>query len=105
MTNEQNLKPIGSEAEAREKGRKGGIASGEARRQKKLLKECIEILLDKEIKDKSGNTMTGAEALAVRAFQDALKGNYKAWEIIRDTAGQKSVEKIQLSYERLKMEQ
>ena len=35
MANEQNLKPVRSEKEAREKGRKGGIASGKARREKK----------------------------------------------------------------------
>lgn len=96
MANEQNLKRPTSE-EARKNGRKGGKASAEARRQKKLLKECIEILLERNITDKSGNTMTGAEAMAVRAFQDALKGNYRAWELIRDTAGQKPVEKVRVS--------
>ena len=34
MANEDNLQVIRSEKEAREKGKKGGIASGEARRRK-----------------------------------------------------------------------
>ena len=96
MANEQNLNPFGTltEDEQREISSKGGKASGEARRKKKLLRECLEILLEKEITDKSGNTMTGAEAMATKVFQQALKGDLKAFEIVRDTAGQKPVEKV-----------
>ena len=83
--------------EAVENGRKGGIASGQARRNKKILRDCLEMLLEKEITDKSGNTMTGAEAMAVKVFQQALKGDLKAFEIVRDTAGQKPVEKVVIS--------
>ena len=96
MANEQNLKTPTS-SEARENGKKGGIASGEARRRKKLLRECLEELLEKDITDRSGNTMTGAEAMAVKVFQQALKGDLKAFEIVRDTAGQKPVEKVVVS--------
>lgn len=96
MANEQNLK-VPTSSEARENGKKGGIASGESRRNKKLLRECLEILLEKEITDKSGNTMTGAEAMAVKVFQQALKGDLKAFEVVRDTAGQKPVEKVVVS--------
>ena len=44
--NEENLIPMNerSESEVRELGRKGGIKSGEARREKKLFKEAIEKL-------------------------------------------------------------
>ena len=51
MANEQNLKPIRTESEAREKGRNGGIASGQARREKKTIKKILADLLDSEIKD------------------------------------------------------
>lgn len=54
MTNKYNLKPIRSVIEAREKGQKGGIASGKARVEKKLLKETLEILLNMENKE-TGN--------------------------------------------------
>lgn len=100
MANVENLKPFTSEqsrAEAVKNGKKGGIASGEARRRKKLLRECLEELLEKDIKDKSGNTMTGAEAMAAKVFQQALKGDLKAFEIVRDTAGQKPVDKVVVS--------
>lgn len=83
-----------TEEEQRHIATQGGIASGEARRRKKLLRECLEELLDKDITDKSGNTMTGAEAMAVKVFQQALKGDLKAFEIVRDTAGQKVPDKI-----------
>ena len=51
MANEQNLKPIRTESEAREKGRNGGIASGKARREKKTIQKILADLLDSEIKD------------------------------------------------------
>ena len=76
---------------------KGGKASGEARRNKKILRECLEILLEKEITDKNGKTASGAEALAAKLFQQALQGNSKAFEVVRDTAGQKPAEKVVVS--------
>ena len=45
MANERNLNPVRSENEAREKGKKGGIASGEARRKKKTIRETLEMML------------------------------------------------------------
>lgn len=76
---------------------KAGKASGESRRRKKELKECLEILLEKEVVNNDGNTISGAEAMAAKAFQLALKGDMRAWEIVRDTAGQKPVEKVMVS--------
>ena len=46
MANEQNLKPIRTESEAREKGRNGGIASGAARREKKTVQKILGDFLD-----------------------------------------------------------
>ena len=37
------------------------------------------------------------EALALKAFREALDGNPKFWEIVRDTAGQKPVEKVMVA--------
>ena len=75
--------------------RKGGIASGEAKRAKKTLRQCLEILLEQEITTKDGKTMLGSEAMALKVFQEALKGNLKAWELTRDTAGQKPADTVQ----------
>ena len=99
MANEQNLlKPEDlTPKQRRENASKAGKASGEARRKKKLLRECLEILLEKEITDKKGETMSGAEALSTKLFAEAMKGNVKAFEVLRDTAGQKPVEKVIVS--------
>ena len=96
----KNLKPNTRENRTKEEQKKiaikGGIASGRARRKKKTLRQCLEILLEKKMKGKNGETITGAEALTTKLFSEALKGNVKAFEVIRDTAGQKPVEKVQM---------
>ena len=95
--NPDNLKPVQSKEEASERGRKGGIASGEARRNKKMLRECFEILLDKQFKTKDGQIASGAESLALTVFQKAQRGDLKAFELVRDTAGQKPIDKVMLA--------
>ena len=51
--NEKNLIPNNERSpnEVRENGRKGGIASGKARREKKTIQKILADLLDSEIKD------------------------------------------------------
>lgn len=105
--NERNLIPNDqrSPSEVRENGRKGGIASGKARRNKKILRDCIDYLLEKEdgtILDEDGNPMSGAERLAYNLFTKAMSEQdtgkaAKAFEVLRDTAGQKPVEKVVVS--------
>ena len=51
MANEQNLRPIRTESEAREKGRNGGIASGIARREKKTVQKILNEFLSTAAKD------------------------------------------------------
>ena len=96
MANEKNLR-VPTSSEARKNGKKGGIASGEARRAKKSLREAMQILMDADLTGKDGKTMTGTEAMAAKAFQAALKGDWKAWELVRDTAGQKPVERVMVA--------
>lgn len=86
-----------SAEEVREMQRRGGINSGKARREKRDLRKCLEILLEREFTDKSGNTVSGAEALCAKLFEQGMKGNVKAFEALRDTAGQKPVEKIMVA--------
>lgn len=54
MPNEKNLIPMDqrSESEARELGRKGGIASGAARRRKRSLKEAADLYLSLPVSDR-----------------------------------------------------
>lgn len=77
--------------------RRGGQKSGETRRAKKSLREAMQVLMDADLTGKDGKTMTGTEAMAAKAFQAALKGDWKAWELVRDTAGQKPVERVMVA--------
>lgn len=95
--NEQNLKPIRNESEARAMGKKGGVASGKARRRKKDLRQALEELLDRKYTDKNGNKLTGTEAITAKLFEQAMKGNIKAFETIRSTVGQDPVQKVMLA--------
>lgn len=97
MANEQNLKHNFTPSEARANGSKGGKKSAEVRRNKKRLKDCLEILLERKVLDENGEKITGAEAIAATVFKLALMGDLKAFELVRDTAGQKPVEKLVVS--------
>lgn len=99
MANEQNLIPNSERTpnELREQTQKGGIASGEARRRKRDIRLALEALLEKDITDKHGNTMSTAEAIAIKQIEKALKGDTKAFEVVRDSAGQKPSDKVELS--------
>ena len=104
MPNEQNLKYIApgelSKEEAAERGRKGGINSVKSRRRKKLLRECLEELLDTEQEVKiNGVTLkkTNAELLSVTLMKKALKGDVKAFDVLRDTAGEKPIDKVMVA--------
>lgn len=90
MANEGNLKPIRTESEAREKGKKGGKKSGEVRAQRKTLREELIALLETKIEDK-----TIQEKISFSLIQEAISGNVKAFETIRDTIGEKPIEQIQ----------
>ena len=85
-----NLKKLTSE-EARINGSKGGKKSVEVRRQKKLLKELLEEALEEETK--TGNVAVGITTALVKRAKD---GNIKAYEVIRDTLGQKPVESVKI---------
>lgn len=89
MTNEQNLRVPSSE-EARELGRKGGIASGKARRRKADLKRAFNTILKADVANENiskqlealGFEATNEMALAMVMMQKAMKGNVKAFEQI-----------------------
>lgn len=94
MANEQNLKP-GEYKLSQEEAKKGGKRSGEVRAARRDLRKALEALLDKEFKGKDGVTLSGAEAIALKQMEKALKGDTKAFEVVRDTAGQKPVDKVE----------
>ena len=90
MANESNLKPLTTK-KAREIGAKGGKKSVEVRRQKKMLKDLLEEALKKK-------TETGTLAIDITQalITKAIDGNVKAYEVIRDTLGQKPKENIKI---------
>lgn len=91
-----NLIPLNkrTKAEQRRIVTKGGIASGEARRNKRMLKEIFETLLNEEITDKNGVKRTVKEAGAMNIVKQYISGNLKAFELVRDTIGEKPAETI-----------
>ena len=102
MANNENLIGRGFDSrtteEQREIARKGGIASGEARREKANLKKMLLVFLEEDATtDKNGDHLTGAEFMVKIAVREMAKGSPKFWELIRDTAGYKPIDKVQVS--------
>ena len=95
----------------RENGRKGGIASGEAKRKKKAMRERLEILLSLPMKSGKeadieaiknwaalkGKNITVQDAMMIAQIQKALKGDTTAAAFVRDTAGQKPVDNVDMT--------
>lgn len=94
MANEQNLRP-GEYQLTVEEQKKGGRASGEARRRKRDIRLALEALLEKDYTDRGGKTVSGAELIALKQMEKAVKGDTKAFEVVRDTVGQKPVDKVE----------
>lgn len=100
MANPENLEKgkatrFRSGEEAAKAGRKGGKASGEARRKRKAFAEAFDTLLERQYTDHNGNQLQGVEAIAVKVFQQAMNGDLKAIQIIRDTVGEMPVQKVE----------
>lgn len=97
MANEQNLKPFDqlTEKEQREIRSKGGKRSVEVRRARKTLREELLALLSQEMKDENGNPVNTQVAMSVSLIKEAIDGNTKAFELVRDTIGEKPVDKVE----------
>ena len=91
--NEDNLIPMNerSEKEVRELGKKGGIKSGEVRRERKAFKEAL--LLALETMTEEGKTIQdkGIESL----MKKYIDGDLQAFTIVRDTVGEKPTDKVE----------
>lgn len=70
--------------EKREIGKKGGIASGEARRNKKLMRETLEMCL--EMKNKKG--VSYRELATIGLINGAIKGNAQNYKTILEVLGE-----------------
>ena len=90
MANEQNLIPNSERtpSKLREMARNGGLASGEARRKRKTLKEELLLMLSE------GETQ---QSVTLALIEKAMSGDTKAFEVIRDTIGEKPVDKVMIA--------
>ena len=94
MATREEILDAGRHTLTLEEQRAGGRASVEARRKRKAFAEIFEQFLNQDYSDKKGNKMSGAEALAMQVVKKGMKGDLEAFRLIRDTVGEKPVEKI-----------
>lgn len=79
---------------ARKNGSKGGKRSKEVRAARKTLREELLLLLSNEVKDENGKPIPVQTAMSSALIAKAVGGDTKAFEIVRDTIGEKPVEKV-----------
>lgn len=107
--NAENLKKINlSHEEATKNGKKGGEASGRARRKKKQMKDMLEYILQLDVKDNDlraemKNMGIADEQMTINALtcyamvRKAVEGDTKAAEFIATMTGQKPQDKVDLN--------
>ena len=97
--------------EQAETARKGGIASGKARREKRDMKDTALIMLSmslregkidnieniKSIAELNGKNISTQSAIILKQILNALKGDSRAAEFVRDISGNKQKEGVELS--------
>lgn len=99
MANNENLKPVRTTSEARERGRNGGKASGEARRRKANFRKTLNLLLTAKIDspewtqilESMGMDSTLESAMLMAQIKEAISGNTKAAYFVAQYAGQNSM--------------
>lgn len=81
-----------------ERAKAAGIASGAARREKGDLRKLCQLWMEEEVATgKDGEKITGGQMMVRVAVKEVAKGNSKFWELLRDTAGFKPVDKVMVS--------
>ena len=113
---EDNLIPFTSEQnreEAKKNGVKGGIASGEARRRKKTMRELAVIVNSLPLSSKNKiqlpdgikeDEMTFQMGFIIKVYQQALKGDTKAMKLWIDLSNILDEEHLKLENKKLKAE-
>ena len=107
----ENLIPVRSKEEARERGRKCGIASGKARRekkeQKKTIASALELKLNAKIPDAMAKKMQAQTGISELDYRTALaysvistgikKGDANALRVITDYIGEKPADNVNIN--------
>ena len=113
--NEDNLIPNNerSPIEVREHGKKAGIASGEARRKKKTMRELAVIVNSLPLSSKNKaqlpdgikeDEMTFQMGFIIKVYQQALKGDTKAMKLWVELSNTLDEERNKLEIKKLKAE-
>ena len=97
LDNLKKGKKINSEEVARKYQKKSVKSRKKNAEDRKNLKLALEHLLENDTTLRSGETMSGAAAISQQLFNQALKGNVKAFETIRATVGQDPVQKVMVA--------
>lgn len=105
--NIENLTPFGTIDKDlhREISKKGGKAAQKKKREKKLMREQLEILMSLPLKDEDlrkelkeigldTNDIDNQMAVIVSLWNKAISGDVKAIEVIRDTLGEKPKDEV-----------
>lgn len=106
----ENLIPANrqSKEQARENGRKGGIASGESKRAKKSMREMAELVLaapvpvSKKLEEQMQQfgfepTEANIQLMSLLAVaKNATKGDLASLTFLRDTNGERPIDKMDL---------
>ena len=81
-----------------ERAREAGKLSGIARREKGDLRKLCQLWMEEEVATgKDGEKITGGQMMVRVAVKEVAKGNPRFWELLRDTAGFKPVDKVMVS--------
>lgn len=112
MANPENLQPIRSTSEAREKGRAGGLRSGVKRRENATLKEAGRLLLSldcidepaSELLDRLGldpDERTNAAAITAAMIIKAAKGDIRAYRALTTATSESPSDLVQSESQKL----
>ena len=98
MANEKNLVSLKDRttSEKREIATKGGKASGEVRRERKALRELMQIALDTPVKA-GGKDITAREAMTLKLMQEALEGDLASIKYIAELIGEAPAQKVEVT--------
>lgn len=92
--NDENLIPQAHRLTVDEQSR-GGVRSGEVRRERRKLREHLEIGLDSDC-DYEGERMSNAEAITCALIARARNGDVRAYQTIRDGLGERPADTVRV---------
>lgn len=93
MANEQNLRP--SEYKFTDEDRKKATrVRQENLKKRKTFAQAFDAYLSSQFKQADGTVLSGTELIAKTVIDRANEGDLKAFELIRDTVGEKPIDKV-----------